>query len=135
MIMLRLLQAVTVFAILIVAGTAWVLVFSGSTYTETLTYFGRFLGSLAPLWVGLFGSLSMVATPFIAIAGIVGIGLSRRLGRAVFLSGLLCCILAVANFALWKKYGMPPQDSKNNPARHEGITPVESNAQPKSAAP
>jgi hypothetical protein len=136
MIVLRMLQAATVFAILIVLGTAWVFLFSGSTYAETLTYFGRIFGSLAPLWVGLFGAVSMVSTPLIAIAGLVGMALSRRRGRSVFMLGLLCCVLAVANFVLWKKYsGMPPRDSQGNPAVHDGITPVESKAQPKSAKP
>lgn len=131
MIVVRMLQVVTIFAILIVLGTAWVFLFSGSTYTETLAYFGRFFGSFAPLCVGLFDALSMVATPLIAIAGIVGMALSRRLGRAAFTWGLLCCVLASANFVLWKKYGrMPPRD-----AAHEGITPVQSTAQPRSATP
>jgi len=124
---LRVLKAVTICAFLVLALTAWVYKFSVSGYSQTLDSLRKSYGDSAYLLIALFSVVSLVSMPVFGFAGLIGMVLSRRLGRSAFMLGFLCCVLSFANLALWKKYGGIP--SHGGP---DGIQPNYKTAEPSS---
>jgi len=123
---LRALKAVTVCAFLVLLATAWMFHFDVHGYSQTLGSLRASFGDGAYIIIVILCVGSMVATPILGIAGIVGMASSRRLGRSGLIWGFLCLVLSSANFLLWKKYGgMPTHDS--------GIQAVQSTAKPAAA--
>jgi hypothetical protein len=123
---LRVLKAVTVGALLVLLTTAGVFRFNVNGYSQTLSSLRASWGDGAYIFIAIFSVVSMVATPLLGIAGIVGMAASRKLGRQALLWGFLCCALSFANLVLWKNYGgMPTHDS--------GIQAVQSTAKPATA--
>ena len=122
---IRVLKAVAVYALLVLATTAWVFKFSANGYTETLDSLRKSFGDAAYIFIVVFSVGTFVSTPIIGIAGIVGMAASIRLGRSALVWGFFCCILSFANFELLKNYGGAPTHS-NGPS----ITPIEREAHP-----
>lgn len=124
---LRVLKAVTVSAFLVLALTAWVYRFSPGGYAQTLGSLQKSYGGNAYLFIALFSVVSLVSMPIFGVAGLIGIALSKRLGKSALILGFLCCVLSFANFVLWKEYGgIPSHDAP------EGIQPIYKTAQPAS---
>jgi hypothetical protein len=123
---MRMLKAVTVYALLVLITTAWVLKFSTDGYRQTLASLQASLGAGAYILIAIFSVATFVSTPIVAIAGIVGMAASRRLGRSALVWGFLCCLLSFANFVLLKNYSGVPRINSNAPS----ITPVERQAHP-----
>jgi len=123
---MRVLKAITVYALLVLITTAWVLKSITNGYTQTLASLRTSLGDVAYVFIAIFSVATFVSTPIVGIAGIVGIVASRRLGRSASVWGLLCCVLSFANFVLLKNYSGMPRPNSNAPS----ITPVERQAHP-----
>jgi cytochrome bd-type quinol oxidase subunit 2 len=105
---LRVLKAVTAYAFLVLITTAWVYKFNAKGYSQTLDSLRASFGDLAYVFIAIFSVGSMLSTPILGIAGIVGMVASIRLGRSALAWGFLCCLLSLANFVLWAKYGGMP---------------------------
>jgi hypothetical protein len=118
---LRVLKAITVCAFLILITTAWVFKFNVHGYNQTLDSLHAGFGDGAYIFIAIFSVASLVSMPILGMTGIIGMIVSRRLGRSAFALGFLCFALSAANFVLWKRYGgVPTGDS--------GITPVTQHA-------
>jgi hypothetical protein len=122
---LRVLKAVTVCAFLGLAMTAWVYKFNAGGYSQTLDSLQKSYGDAAYLFIAFFSVVSLISMPIFAIAGFVGMALSRRLGRSALILGFLCCVLSFANLLLWKKYGGVPSHNKA-----EGVQEIFKTASP-----
>ena len=118
---LRVMKVLTLCALLVLMATAWVFRFDAHGYNETLGSLRRSFGDGAYIFIAIFSAASLVSVPIFAIVGVIGVIVSRRLGRAALVWALLCCAFTAGNLMLWKKYGgVPTHDS--------GITPVNSRA-------
>jgi hypothetical protein len=106
---LRVLKAVTAYAFLVLITTAWVYKFNANGYRQTLDSLRASLGDVAYVFIAIFAVASLVSTPILGIAGIIGMAASKRLGRSALILGLLCCVLSFANLVLWTKYGGMPR--------------------------
>ncbi len=124
---LRALKVVTLCALLVLVLTAWVYKFNPNGYTQTLDSLRKSYGDGAYVFIAIFSVVSLVSMPIFGIAGIVGMALSRRLGRSALIMGLLCCVLSFANLMLWKKYGGIPSHDKP-----EGVQVIYKTAAPAS---
>lgn len=102
------LKGVTVCAFLILITTAWVFKFDAHGYNQTLGSLHKSLGDGAYVFIAIFSVASLLSMPILAMTGIIGMIASRRIGRSALALGLLCCVMSVANFVLWKKYGGMP---------------------------
>jgi hypothetical protein len=123
---LRVLKAVTVCAFAVLLLMAWVFRFNANGYSQTLTSLRASWGDGAYIFIAIFSVVSLISTPLIGIAGLVGLAASKKLGRDALLCGLVCCAICFAQLLLWKNYGgMPTHDS--------GIQAVRSTAKPAAA--
>jgi hypothetical protein len=107
--------------------TAWVYKFDASGYRQTLDSLQTSYGATACIFIAIFSVVSLISMPIFGIAGLVGMVLSRRLGRSALILGFLCCVLSFANLVLWKKYGGIPS---HNGA--EGVQQIYKTAEPSS---
>lgn len=120
---LRVLKAVTVCAFVVLLLMAWVFRFNANGYSQTLTSLRHSWGDGAYIFIAIFSVVSLISTPLIGIAGLVGLAASKKLGRDALVCGLFCCAICFAQLVLWKNYGgMPTHDS--------GIQAVQSTAKP-----
>jgi hypothetical protein len=118
---LRVLKAITFCAFLVLITTAWVFRFNVHGYNQTLGSLRAGFGDGAYIFIAIFSVASLVSMPILGMTGIIGMIVSRRLGRSAFVLGFLCCALSAANLVLWKRYGgMPAGDS--------GVSPVTQHA-------
>lgn len=122
---LRALKAVTVCAFLVLVMTAWVHRFNVDGYRQTLDSLEKSYGATAYLFIALFSVVSLISMPIFGVAGIIGMVLSKRLGRSALILGFLCCLLSYANFVLWQKYGGIPSHDKP-----EGVQKIYKTASP-----
>ncbi len=142
MIGLRVLKAATVCAFLVLLTTAWVFRFDPSGYNQTLHSLRASSGDSAYIFIAIFSVVSLLSMPIFGMSGVVGMIMSRRLGRSAFMFGLVCCALSGANLVLWKKYGGMPagggatgptpvtrQASQDPPKKHSAKGPQESHRQ------
>lgn len=110
---MRALQLATLFTILMFIANCYV--FNSIRvrgYGKTIELFHPTLGAADSLVLGLFVAASMVSIPLMAIIGVIGIAASKRLGRNALMMGILCCVLTVGSWEMWKKYGgMPARSS------------------------
>lgn len=123
---LRVIKALTSLAVLMFIGNAAVF-YSIATrgYGHTIEALHPAFGSADSLVLALISVASLISIPAMALIGIIGIASSRRLGRPALMLGLVCCVLSVGTFVLWKKYGGVP-----GPAASKGPTPVTRQATP-----
>ena len=120
---LRVLKAVTVCGFVVLLMMAWVFRFNTNGYSQTLTSLHHSWGDGAYIFIAIFSVVSLISTPLIGIAGLVGLAASKKLGRDALVCGLFCCAICFAQLVLWKNYGgMPTHDS--------GIQAVQSTAKP-----
>lgn len=113
---LRVLKAATVCAFLVLLTTAWVFRFDPHGYNQTLAALRASYGDGAYIFIAIFSVVSLISIFIFGISGMLGMILSRRLGRSAFVVGLACCALSGANFVLWKNYGgVPPADAPSGP--------------------
>ncbi len=122
---LRVLQAVTVCAFLVLVMTAWVYRFNANGYRQTLDSLQKSYGAGAYIFIALFSVVNLISMPIFGMAGIIGMALWRRVGRSALILGFLCCVLSFANFVLWQKYGGAP--SRN---QKEGVQEIYKTASP-----
>jgi hypothetical protein len=81
-------------------------------YGKTIELFHPTFGSADSLVLALFSAASMVSIPLMGITGLIGIASSKRLGRNALIMGILCSILTVGSWEMWKRYGgMPARGS------------------------
>src|SRR6202453_3619148 len=120
---LRVLKAVTVCAFVVLLLMAWVFRFNTNGYSQTLTSLRHSWGDGAYILIAIFSVVSLISTPLIGIAGLIGLVASKKLGRDALVCGLSCCAICFAQLVLWKNYGgVPPHDSC--------LPTVQSNAEP-----
>lgn len=84
-------------------------------YGKTIELFHPTFGAADSLVLGLFSAASMVSLPLMAIIGVIGIASSKRLGRSALMMGILCCVLTVGSWELWKTYGGMPKPGSEGP--------------------
>ncbi len=84
-------------------------------YGKTIELFHPAFGSADSLVLGLFAAASMVSIPLMGIIGVIGIASSKRLGRNALIMGIVCCILTVGSWEMWKKYGGMPKPGNEGP--------------------
>jgi len=84
-------------------------------YGKTIELFHPAFGATDSLVLGLFVAASMVSIPLMGIIGIIGIASSKRLGRNALIMGILCCVLTIGSWEMWKKYGGMPAPGKEGP--------------------
>lgn len=115
---MRALKVATLFTILMFIANCFV--FNSIRirgYGKTIELLHPTFGATDSLVLGLFAAASMVSIPLMGIIGVIAIASSRRLGRNAMIMGIVCCVLTIGSWEMWKKYGgMPaPGDSKPKP--------------------
>jgi hypothetical protein len=113
---MRALKAATLFTVLMFIANCYV--FNSIRirgYTKTIELLHPTFGSTDSLVLGLFSAASMVSLPLMGIIGIIGIASSKRFGRSALIMGIVCCVLTVGSWEMWKKYGGIPAPGKEGP--------------------
>lgn len=113
---MRALKVATLFTVLMFAANCYV--FNSIRirgYSKTIDLFHPTFGSADSLVLGLFSAASMVSIPLTGLVGVIGIASSKRLGRNALIMAILCCVLTIGSWEMWKKYGGMPAPGKEGP--------------------